>query len=403
MLPTTFDLPVPCFFNVFHNPSDFLKLERQLMKVPFEIFSEIARARQRIIEKEMDNFVDSIAEATQKNMSETDALNHLGSLLSRLEELKMKIMENNSRQEMELEIIMKRLNHLQVLQFGGKEIEAKWKQMHVDRILVDYMLKSDCFDAALKLAEGSDIQELVDVKIFLDAKRVIQGLRNRNCSEALAWCAENESKLDNSQDSFEFKLRVQEIVEFLRNHQLEDAVNYAQEYLVPWGDQYKEDVEKVMVAFAFDNCAKCDSCKMLFDLNKWDALIGKFKMEFMRLHGITQEPSLIYHLTAGFICLKTLGCLDRECPIEDPLFEDDIRQLGARLPFWPHRRTKLVCYITKELMTLYNPPLILPNGYAYSKKALNEMASLNNGEVTCPRTGFRCNLRELSVAHINRF
>lgn len=39
------------------------------------------------------------------------------------------------------------------------------------------------------------LQDLVDTDIFLDAKKVIQSLRNKDCSEALAWCAENRSKL----------------------------------------------------------------------------------------------------------------------------------------------------------------------------------------------------------------
>jgi macrophage erythroblast attacher len=39
------------------------------------------------------------------------------------------------------------------------------------------------------------MQDLVDTDIFVDAKKVIQCLRNKDCSEALSWCAENKSKL----------------------------------------------------------------------------------------------------------------------------------------------------------------------------------------------------------------
>jgi macrophage erythroblast attacher len=40
-----------------------------------------------------------------------------------------------------------------------------------------------------------DLQELVDSDIYLDARRVMEALQNRNCSEALSWCSENKSKL----------------------------------------------------------------------------------------------------------------------------------------------------------------------------------------------------------------
>lgn len=42
------------------------------------------------------------------------------------------------------------------------------------------------------------VQELVDVDIFLDARKVVEALRNRDCSEALMWCTENKSKLKKS-------------------------------------------------------------------------------------------------------------------------------------------------------------------------------------------------------------
>lgn len=41
----------------------------------------------------------------------------------------------------------------------------------------------------------------MDIDIFLDARKVVEALRNRDCSEALAWCAENKSKLKKSKVS----------------------------------------------------------------------------------------------------------------------------------------------------------------------------------------------------------
>ncbi len=42
------------------------------------------------------------------------------------------------------------------------------------------------------------LQELVDIDIFVDARKVVDALLNKDCSEALAWCAENKSKLKKS-------------------------------------------------------------------------------------------------------------------------------------------------------------------------------------------------------------
>ncbi|EXB88501.1 hypothetical protein L484_017254 [Morus notabilis] len=79
-------------------------------------------------------------------------------------------------------------------------------------------------------------------------------------------------------------------------------------------------------------------------------------------------------------------------------------------------------------MDTENPPQVLPNGYVYSSKvrfgvdqywmskilvyyfdlnlcslwqALEEMAKKNNGKITCPRTGFVCNYKDLVKAYIS--
>ena len=38
----------------------------------------------------------------------------------------------------------------------------------------------------------------MDIDIFFEARKVIEALRNWDCTEALAWCAENKSKLKKS-------------------------------------------------------------------------------------------------------------------------------------------------------------------------------------------------------------
>jgi hypothetical protein len=42
------------------------------------------------------------------------------------------------------------------------------------------------------------MQDLVDIDVFLDAKRVIDSLQNKEIAPALAWCAENKSRLKKS-------------------------------------------------------------------------------------------------------------------------------------------------------------------------------------------------------------
>ena len=61
-------------------------------------------------------------------------------------------------------------------------------------------------------------------------------------------------------------------------------------------------------------------------------------------------------------------------------------KLASRLPFGRHTHSVLVCHISGRFMDENNLPMVLPNGHVYSQQALEQMASENDGMVTCPRT-----------------
>lgn len=377
------------------------KLEQQMMRVPYEHLKKSMRASQRLVEREVGAVVAGVAEAVEKDMAREEAVQHLTSLVSRLQGLKRKLDESNISEKLEAQRTRARLDHLEMLQNGDKKNLLKWNNTHVNRILVDYMLRSSYYDTALRLTESSGIQELVDIDIFSDAKRVIQSLQNRDCSEALAWCMENKSRLKKSKSKFEFKLRLQEFIEYVRGEHMVEAITYARKHLAPWGGSNMKEIQQAMATLAFKSNTDCVGYKVLFDGKQWDNLIQEFKQEFCKLYGMMLEPLLSIYLQAGLSALKTPFCYEDGCTKEDPLCQETFRQLALPLPFSKHVRSKLVCYITKELMDEDNPPMVLPNGYVYSRKVLEEMAMSNNGKITCPRTGYVCTMNELSKAYIS--
>lgn len=382
--------------------ADALKLEHQLIKVPFEYLKKAMRVSTRLVEKEVNAVVAGVADAIEKDMSKEEAVQRLTSLVSRLQGLKRKLDEGNKGEQVQVQRCRARMDHLSMLQGeNAKENEATWNNTRVQRILVDYMLRSSYYDTALELAEMKGIQELVDIDIFLEARKVIEALRNRDCSEALAWCSENKTRLKKSKSKFEFKLRLQEFIELVRAERMMDAIMYARKHLAAWGSTNMKELQQAMATLAFKSNTDCAGYKILFDPQQWDNLTQEFKQEFYKLYGMTHEPLLNIHLQAGLSALKTPFCYEEGCTKEDPLSQDIIRKLAEPLPFAKHIHSKLVCYITKEPMNDDNPPLVLPNGYVYSSKAMEQMAMRNQGKITCPRTGVVCNFQDLSKAYIS--
>ncbi|XXG59822.1 hypothetical protein AAC387_Pa04g1839 [Persea americana] len=378
--------------------AESLKLEHQFLRVPLEHLKKSMRANHRIVEKEMSAVISGVAEAADRDMSKEEAVQHLSCLVSRLQGLKRKSEEGSKTEHLQAQRCRARLDHLDGVDIDN---QSEWNNMRVKRILVDYMLRLSYYDSAVKLAESSNIQDLVDIDVFLEAKKVIDALQNKEVAPALAWCAENKSRLKKSKSKFEFQLRLQEFIELVRADNNLRAITYARKYLAAWGATHMKELQRVMATLAFKSNTECATYKVLFEAKQWDYLVEQFKQEFCRLYGMTLEPLLNIYLQAGLSALKTPFCYEEDCTKEDPLSQEHFRKLASPLPFSKQHHSKLVCYISKELMDFDNPPLVLPNGYVYSTKALEEMAKKNDGKITCPRTGFICNFSELVKAFIS--
>ncbi|KAJ1441604.1 Zinc finger, RING/FYVE/PHD-type [Sesbania bispinosa] len=277
-----------------------------------------------------------------------------------------------------------RLDHVES---ADPENLSEWNNTRLKRILVDYMLRMSYYDTAEKLAECSNLQDLVDIDVFQEAKKVIDALQNKDVAPALSWCADNKSRLKKSKSKLEFQLRLQEFIELVRAENNLRAITYARKYLAPWGATHMKELQRVIATLAFKRDTECATYKVLFEAKQWDYLVDQFKQEFCKLYGMTLEPLLNIYLQAGLSALKTPYCYEDDCTKEDPLSQEAFRKLALPLPYSKQHHSKLVCYITKKLMDTENPPQVLPNGYVYSTKALEEMAKKNNGRIICPRTG----------------
>ncbi|KAF4382274.1 protein MAEA homolog isoform X2 [Cannabis sativa] len=379
--------------------ADSVKLEHQFLRVPFEHYKKTIRTNHRVFEKEVSAVISGVAEAADRNdMSRDEAVSHLSSLVSRLQGLKRKLEEGSRVEHLQAQRCRARLNHLEL---ADAENMFEWNNMKVKRILVDYMLRMSYYDTALKLAESSNMQDLVDIEVFQEAKKVIDALQNKEVTPALVWCAENKSRLKKFKSKFEFQLRLQEFIELVRAENNLRAITYARKYLAPWGSSHMKELQRVFVTLAYKSTTECSTYKVLFEPKQWDYLVDQFKQEFCKLYGMTLEPLLNIYLQAGLSALKTPYCYEDDCTKEDPLSQENFRKLALSLPYSKQHHSKLVCYITKELMDTENPPQVLPNGYVYSTKALEDMAKKNNGKITCPRTGYICNFKDLVKAYIS--
>jgi len=161
------------------------------------------------------------------------------------------------------------------------------------------------------------------------------------------------------------------------------------------------EIQQAMAILAFPMNTTCNRYKKLFDMGRWSDLIIDFKNDNYQLYSLPADPMLMLTLQAGLASVKTPACntdhKSPNCPVCSPPFS----HMAEKLPTALYMRSCLVCRISGELMDADNPPLVMPNGMVYSKKALTEMAAANGGFVKCPKTGTTYRYEELRKAFIS--
>ncbi|AEE79336.1 LisH/CRA/RING-U-box domains-containing protein [Arabidopsis thaliana] len=285
--------------------TESLKLEHQLLRVPFEHYKKTIRTNHRSFEKEVSTIVNGVGELADSDWSKDDTVSRLTCLVTRLQGLKRKLEEGSNVENLQAQRCRARIDHLDSVDV---ENITEWNNTKLKRILVDYMLRMSYFETATKLSESSNIMDLVDIDIFREAKKVIDALKNREVASALTWCADNKTRLKKSKSKFEFQLRLQEFIELVRVDTAESykkAIQYARKHLASWGTTHMKELQHVLATLAFKSTTECSKYKVLFELRQWDVLVDQFKQEFCKLYGMTMEPLLNIYLQAGLSALKT--------------------------------------------------------------------------------------------------
>ena len=139
----------------------------------------------------------------------------------------------------------------------------------------------------------------------------------------------------------------------------------------------------------------------LLSSDRWQYLINQFRLEHARLYQLAPTSVLGAVVQAGLAALKTPQCYrlatkNPNCPV----CNEPLSTLASVLPYAHCAHSQLVCAISGEPLNENNPPLVLPSGYVYGTKSLQEMARNNAGKVICPRSGQVFNILEAEKVYV---
>lgn len=382
--------------------NELKSLEHATLKVPYEVFNKKYRSAQRVLDVEARHVASSVSEldsATRKDTpvttGEIDSL--LGGMVAKLTAMKRKASEAINEEVQAAYVCKKRLEHLKenasvLAEPSTPQVRTsmnQWRKVRLERMLVEYFLRNGYYDSAAKLADARGLRELTNVDIFSAAAEVEAELLSYRTARCLQWCADNKSRLRKLNSTMEFKIRIQEFIELVREEKRLEAVRYAKKHFSTFEEGQLEDIQHCMGMLAFPKDTEVEPYRSLLCMDRWKVLVGQFRAEHARLLHPARVPALPLALQLGLAALRTPHCASDGAQADGapgcPACQPPLSILAKSLPHAHCSHSRLVCRISRAPLNEHNQPMVLPNGQVYGERALREMAK-HGGTVTCPKT-----------------
>ncbi|KAF7729140.1 GID complex subunit containing RING finger motif [Apophysomyces ossiformis] len=391
-------------------PDQIIDLEQPLVKVPYEQLRKSFRFAYKFVEKELHKLNEKlekcIESAVDGHLNPGKAQRLLEELLKQVEAMSRKLADIRNEEALHIKRLKTRLSHLdEITNITSPKMPKfeQWSKTRLSRVIVDYLLRQGFLETAKQVAAENNVQDMVDMQLFVQSEKVEEALRNRSCKECLQWCSDNRSGLKKLKSTLEFNLRLQEYIELARESKGMEAIAYAKKYLVPWEETEQKKIMQAMGMLPFPSNTLCQPYKDLYDNGRWFELITQFRADNYALCSLTSHPLLSITLQAGLSALKTPQCYQHDnrnvnCPVCDTT---TLGKLAEKLPLSHHVNSTIVCRISGKIMNEDNPPMLLPNGRVYSYSVLHDLALKNGGEITCPRTGDTFHINDIKKVFIS--
>lgn len=273
------------------NTKKNLTFWRRISQVPYEILNKKFRTAQKTLDREVAHVQQAALEIERgiagNNIQTKDITSLLGGMVEKLQALKRKAEESISEGLQASNVCKRRIEHLK--EHGSHSHSGvsqaalnQWKTKRLDRMVVEYFLRNGYYNAAITLAEKSNVKDLTNIgkyrflciygiilnlslknimdnsyvwsnqtDIFLTSREVEKSLANRETLKCLNWCYDNRSKLRKLKSNMEFNLRIQEFVELIRSDRRMDAIKHSRKHFPSFEEEHLGVIQQVMALLAF--------------------------------------------------------------------------------------------------------------------------------------------------------
>ncbi|EXJ62761.1 hypothetical protein A1O7_03200 [Cladophialophora yegresii CBS 114405] len=392
------------------NPDSHILLDQPLLRLPHELIKRNFRNTQRYVERERDYILPALKETANAALSSShtpdQTLASLDAMIQRMQSFKRKLEKLHTEEEALHDHSAKRIKHLQDLYEIPSLVDVKyeqWSRTRLDRLMIDYLLRSGYSKTASSLAESKQISHLIDLDTFITCHKIASSLTRGETKEALAWINENRAQLKKMTQlpykttDLEFELRLQQFIELVRagtTPKKLEARQYAQQHLTPHTSSRAEAIMQAAGLLAQSPETQAEPYRTLFAPSRWHHLSNLFIETHHTLLSLPVQPLLHVALSSGLSALKTPACHSAYNPASSstpghariatntslcPICSMELNELARNVPYAHHTTS-----------SVEPDPVVLPNGRIYGRERLEELQRKligKEGEVRDPTTG----------------
>jgi len=388
------------------NPDSHVLLDQPLLRLPHELVKRNFRNTQRYVERERDHILPTLKDTANAALSSSQTpdqtLASLDAMIQRMQNFKRKLEKLHTEEEALHEHSAKRIKHLQDLYQVPSLADVQydqWSRTRLDRLIVDYLLRSGYSGTASTLAESKQITHLIDLDTFIACHKIASSLTRGETKEALVWINESKNSLKKlittpyKSTNLEFELRLQQFIELLRAgtpaKRLEATI-HAQQHLAPHASSRSEAIMQAAGLLAQTTNTEAEPYRSLFAPSRWHHIANLFIETHHTLLSLPVQPLMHVALSAGLSALKTPACHSAYNPASSstpghariatntslcPICSMELNDLARNVPYAHHTTS-----------SVESDPVVLPNGRIYGRERLEElqrklaMAGLGGGE-----------------------
>ncbi|KAL9007243.1 MAG: hypothetical protein Q9188_000046 [Gyalolechia gomerana] len=377
------------------NPESHLLLDQPLLRLPAELSRKNFKLAALHVEHDKKLLLGALRTAANDSLSgkknPSQALDSLDNMVNRMKNLKRKMEGFHEDEKTIYRQTRTRLEHLRDLYQIPSLADVKydeWSRIRLNRLMVDYLLRSGFGESATALAKEKGIEDLVDLHVFVQCHKVEESLRRESTQECLAWCSEHRELTRKTNSSLEFELRLQQFIELRRRGQLLEARQHAQKYISSNTETNSPEVRRAAGLLAYPPETKVEPYRTMYSKSRWDFLSNLFVKTHHELFSLPGRPLMHIALSAGLSALKTPSCHSKYASSSSnassttttvcPICSTELNELARNLRHVQHNKS-----------SVEHDPIVLPNGRVYGRERLLEMSAkvgLEEGKVKDPTT-----------------